>query len=447
MKPPPGYLLPDGECYTDELCCALVFYPDKVEYRRALLGSIVYLSNWLAWERDSEKRGKDAAEAWKLAVECTMECWNMKCLEDLIADVAQIRSLMETKKDCCDANVTYYPTDEPTTEIIPLVGDPPEFYGETEIADWDEWTEHVCYNAHAYVDYLISTSGQLKQAVAVSSIFIGIIAATLALLAFSGLLLPIIFAEAAAVVIGIVAYATGSTFASTADDFETNRDFIVCAILTGGSLPDAVSGALGSGADWNLFYQFVDYDSALAVIYEGGYGEQYLPSDTRDDCVCEAEARFVFNWDADLEGFPVGGLLTFLWDAGQYITTTPNSTGSWRLDRFYTWSNLASYFSFSLPVSYDQVRFKFYNHPGSGSAVRHLFNFSIWDGDDIAATSEEYDTNDFAPAEWHEIIWNLDETFYSGADGNEAFTWRQYRYSQVGGGQRLWFDDFGVYKK
>ena len=129
MSGHPGYQLPVGDAYTDELACCLVFYPDKEEYRRALLGSLVYLSTWIAWERDEEKRGRDAARAWKDAVDETLECWNMACLEELIADVASIKNLMETKKDCCDSNVAYYPTDIPTTTIMPDVGDPPEFYG------------------------------------------------------------------------------------------------------------------------------------------------------------------------------------------------------------------------------------------------------------------------------------------------------------------------------
>jgi hypothetical protein len=446
MKAPPGYLLPEGDAYTEELCCALVFYPDKVEYRRALLGSIVYLSNWLAWERDSEKRGKDAAEAWKLAVECTMECWNMRCLEDLIADVAQIRSLMETKKDCCDENVTYFPTEEPTTEIEPGVGDPPEFYGETAIADWDDWSEHVCYNAHAYVDHLISTSGQLKEAVAVSSIFIGIVAAALALLAFSGILLPIVFAEAAAVVTLIVALATVSTFADTAEDFENARNSIMCAILTGGSLPDAVESALSSGSDWDLFYQFVDYDAAIAIIYEGGYETDYLPSETRDDCECVlGDAHFVFRWPVDIQGFD-SSPLSAGWNAGGHLRITPDSTMVYRSDRWWTWANLAIEHSFSLPVQYDRVVFKFYNDGAAGSPVRHIWTIRIYDGDNLSQVSELYDTDDFTDEEWHEIIWDLDDVYESGTNGVEAIYIRMYRYS-TGNGQQVLIDDFGVYKK
>lgn len=276
MTPAPGYLLPVGDAFTDELACTLVFYPDKPEYRRALLGSIVYLSTWLAWERDSEKRGQDAARAWKNAVDKTLECWTMACFEELIADVARIRSLMETKKDCCDQNVTYYPTEEPVTEIEPGIGDPPEYYGETAVADWDEWLEHVCWNAHKYVDYLKDTAGELYDAVQASSIFLGVIAAALALLAFSGIGLPIAFGTAAALVAGIALTATITTFQDTAAAFEAARDDLVCALVAGQSLYDAVEAALASGADWDVFYQWINYDTATAIIYEGGWGKSVV---------------------------------------------------------------------------------------------------------------------------------------------------------------------------
>lgn len=443
----PGYLLPEGECYTDDLACTLVFYPDKEEYRRALLGSIVYLSNWLAWERDGSKRGKDAARAWKNAVDETMECWTMACFEELIADVARIRALMETRKDCCDDNVTYYPTEEPTTEIDPGIGDPPEYYGETAITDWEDWAEHVCYNAHAYVDFLVSTSGQLHNAVEVGSIFIGVIAAAAALLAFSGIGLPIAFGLAAFLVSGLALSATIVTFADTADDFEAARDDIVCAIVMGYSLPDTIENALGSGADWDLFYQWMDYDAALAIMYEGGYDTEYLPTETRDDCICAGDERFRFTFDTDYEQWGPWADLTILWDAGQYITSTPNVTAAWRWHLWFRWVDLATHFSISLPISYDQVRFRFQNFGDGGTATRHLFYFIIYDGDNLAETSQTYDTDDFTQDEWHEIIWNLSETRYSGTGTNKALYYRMYRYGSVTSLKRIWLDNFGVYLK
>lgn len=438
----PGYQLPDGDAYTDELACCLVFYPDKPEYRRALLGSLVYLSKWLAWERDSEKRGKDAARAWQNAVDETLECWNMACLEELISDVATIRTLMETKKDCCDSNVTYFPTEEPTTVIIPDVGDAPDYYGETAIADWAEWKQHVCFNAHAYVDYLKSTSYELMNAVNVSSIFLGLISSALVLLAFSGIGLPIAFGLAAAVVTGIALGATATTFSSTASDFENARDDIVCAILLGASLPDAIEDALSSGTDWDLFYQFVDYESAIAILYEGGWGAEYLPTETREDCVCEAAVLNLFEFPVDVDGFVLAGIGTTWVSPGQ-IACTPANTGLWKAGRCWEWSLLATRDGYSLPAFLDQVTFRFQFNPGSGSMGDWRFEVGIFGKDDIFEKSPEYNTTGYSVGDWHEITWNLSGPMESG-NTNDAIWIRMYRGQPASAGQRVWIDDFAL---
>ncbi len=289
----PGYPLPSGELGEDEIVCQLIFLPDRSEYWQALLGAISYMATWRAWERDSDKRGKDAAANWREAFELTMGCWRMTCLEDLANTVTDILELLQTRKDCCDDNITYLPTEPIETDIAPEQGDPPDFYGETAVADWDEWLEHVCYNAHEYVDYLAHAGDQLYTATQSSSIFIGLIAALLSLLAFSGIGLPIAFGLAAAVVAGIVLTGTTVTFTGTEQAIEDARVAIVCSIMSGGGLADAVEDALESGLDWDLFYQFIDYDTAMAVIYEGGVGSEFLPTETREDCGCDDEFELV----------------------------------------------------------------------------------------------------------------------------------------------------------
>jgi hypothetical protein len=438
----PGYLLPEGECFTEDMACALVFYPDKPEYRRALLGSIVYLSTWLAWERDSEKRGKDAARAWKNAVDETLECWTMACLEDLIANVELIRILMENKKDCCDVNVTYYPTEEPTTDIVPEIGDPPEYYGVTEITDWDDWMEHVCYNANKYVDYLVASSSQLLDAVKLSSIFLGLIAAALSLLAFSGIGLPIAFGLAATIVAGLALSATATTFLNTPGDFEDAREAIVCAIMNGypdlGTLIEAV---LESGTDWDLFYQFVDYESAVAIIYEGGYGTEYLPTETKDDCGCEVTANYIFEWDSDVDGWIGYNILT-TWNVGGWIECTNASHGQWKYDNHWYWEDIETRFGLTLPIAYNQVRFKFQNNDGGGTANRYLWKFYIMNGVESLIT-DEYDSDDYSVNEWHEIIFNWPETLVASINV-VSIRIRMYTYNHAGS-ERIWFDDFGVY--
>lgn len=287
QKDQPGYPLPDGVLGEDEIICQLVFMPDRPEYWQAFLGAYSYMCTWRAWERDDDKRGKDAAANWREAFELTIGCWRMACLEELQENIEAIRILLENRKDCCDDNITYLPGDEVDTDIDPGVGDPPDYYGETEVADWDEWNLYLCYNAHKYVDYLAHVGAQMQTAVTTGSMYIGLVAAGLTLLAASGIGLPVAFVIAAAITSGIVLTATLLTFDGSEDAIEDARYDIVCAIMHNYGLADAVELALESGLDWDLFYQFIQYDTALAIMYEGGHDGEFLPAETLDDCACE----------------------------------------------------------------------------------------------------------------------------------------------------------------
>ena len=290
-----GYLLPENPIVNEELSCTLVWYPDRDEYRRALLGSLTYLSTWIAWERDANKNGRIAAQAWKAALDKTLECWQMGCLETLQSDVAAIKNLLANMVTCCD-QITYGPGPTvPPPEFTPGTGDPPTTYGETSISSWEEWTDHVCYNANVYVDYLKQQAETFSDAQATASWTIGLIAGGLALLSFTGIGLPIAFALASTVLFTLLT-ATAGTFDDVADDIEEARDDIVCAFILGDSLSDAVGNAIGtSSAAWLLLYQFVDYDSASSIIQQGGYDGEYLPSNTDDSCNCDSSD----NWYVD----------------------------------------------------------------------------------------------------------------------------------------------------
>lgn len=220
----------------------------------------------------------------------------MACIDELLETMEAVRALLENRKDCCDDNVSYGIQDEVDTEIDPGVGDPPDYYGETAIADWDDWVEHVCYNAHLYVDNLKNMGAQLGGAVEQNSLYLGLIAAGLVLLTFSGVGLPVAYLLASFVVTGLVLAATVATFEDTAEELETAREDIVCALVQGGDLATEVENAIGSSA-WDLFYQFVDYDSATAIIHEGGANGEYLPEETDDSCTCEEleEGQLIHN--------------------------------------------------------------------------------------------------------------------------------------------------------
>jgi hypothetical protein len=298
----PGYRLPDGDADTDDIACTLVYYPNLPEYRAALLGSLHGLASWTNWERDAAHKGKDAADSWKIANELTEECWRMACLEELQANVAAILAVLQSKRDCCEDGTTYGDTTIYNTTIFPGSGDAPDYYGETEVTDWDDWKEHVCHNAHLWVDELISQGNSLETVLDVGGISVGLVAfaiAAIALFVVGGFIsAPVVIA----VVAGLVAGYTSNMFSDAANDIEDFRREIVCALLEGTSLSDAVEDALGSGTAWDLFYSHIDYDSATAIIYEGGDGDIYLEPDTKSNCEsCEGMGQYYIfdDWEDD----------------------------------------------------------------------------------------------------------------------------------------------------
>jgi hypothetical protein len=293
----PGYPLPDGELGEDELACTIVYYPDRPEYRQALVSSLFYLATWRAWERDTDKRGKDAAADWKLANDLTLECLYMSCFEELQANVAAILALLQLQDNCCDDNTTWGESDEFETDIVPDVGDSPDYYGETEVDDWDDWRGHVCFNAHAWVDELILQAGNIEAGLEFGGTTIALIAGAIVGISFfvvGGVVaMPFVYAAVA----GIVGVIASTAFDDAADDLEAARDSIVCAFLQGTSVADAVENALGSGAVWDLFYSLLDYDSAVAIIYEGGDGDNYLDDETSDACLlCGEAAEYLMEY-------------------------------------------------------------------------------------------------------------------------------------------------------
>lgn len=400
----PGYPLPSGELGEDEIVCQLVYLPDRDEYWQALLAAIHFMSTWTAWERDADKRGKDAATNWREAFELTIGCWRMTCLEDLTTTVTDILELLQTKKDCCDDNITYLPIEDIETDISPGEGDPPATYGETEVADWDEWFEYLCFTAHEYVDYLAHVGESLWDASRNSALAIGLIAALLALLAFSGIGLPIAFGLAATVVSAIVLGGTLLTFEDSKDDIEAAREEIVCSIMQNTGLADAVENALGSNTAWDLFYQFVPYDNALAVMYEGGHDGEYLEAVKRLDCDCEFDALFEYlfvspdkeNWTGSTRW--VGSDLEFTAsssgiDAGVFSNDGPVALGV--------------RFGISVPIVVNYVNFDFQFHVGTPPARYQYFYLRLLEEGGGSADSQIIYRTDYTDNQWYNMSWDV----------------------------------------
>ena len=279
-----GYRVPEGDAAIAEMACQLVFYPDIPEYRTALFTALERFAVWTSWQREDDHKGKDAADSWKAANELTWECWRMACLEQLQADVSAILALLQLKDDCCSDNTTYGDSTTYVTVIVPGNGTAPTTYGETAIDGWQEWRSYVCYNGNLWVDELIRAAYTIEVALDTGGLSIGLLAAVMGAVAFIAvggvLALPLIMVAIA----GLSANVAATIFADAAVDIEDARQDILCALIGGTSVSDAVEDALSSGTAWDLLFSLMDYDSATALLYEGGYDTTYLEAETSSDC-------------------------------------------------------------------------------------------------------------------------------------------------------------------
>lgn len=71
-----GYLLPTN-IDPVETRCLVVLVPDDDAYMLAVRGQLADLGSWWIWERDPDRRGKDAAARWREAFEETLELYDL----------------------------------------------------------------------------------------------------------------------------------------------------------------------------------------------------------------------------------------------------------------------------------------------------------------------------------------------------------------------------------
>lgn len=295
-----GYLLPEGAAYTDDVACAIVFVPNKVEYFNALRGTLDYLGTWLAWERDEDKRGKDAALAWLEANELTQECWAMATCDQILSLLISIDSKIGNIGGCCDST-TVGDVVTVTTTIIPGVGPDPTVWGETSVSDWDEWLEYVCYHANKFVDRLVETADTLDTIMEIGAYTVEFFANIMRVLRFLSLVYPVSYDSAVQIYQSFKEAGDASdTFDGVAAKFESARSDIVCAFINGSSVSAAVETALDDNTLWTILYSFNNYDSLQAMVYEGTVdGSVYLAPVKRDDCECGGIGEFQYTEEVD----------------------------------------------------------------------------------------------------------------------------------------------------
>lgn len=315
-----GYPLPSGDAFTDELACMMVFIPDKDAYRQAFFGAYFYLSTHLAWERDVDKRGKDAARAWRLAVEATMECIEMNVCETIVELLTDIRT--NTAEHCCEV-VDISHGDRFTDEVEDEVGDVPQNvidagYAE-DAADWAGFADYKCMIANVMVDNMTAQLEQILGYMVPPSAILGglptlvAVASTIFIDALSVLVYAIMVGASVSFRLhAALAFLAMTGLEALIDDMATHRDALVCAIYEADGSEDAIVQL--RIAVTSLFSETraevlnnLNLDAQMKALYAGRHDEQDIAQILADkgydvlDYVCDCEEVEPLTEGANLE--------------------------------------------------------------------------------------------------------------------------------------------------
>ncbi len=272
------------------------------------MGSLDYLATWIAWERDSGKRGQDAAASWKLANIQTWECTNMGYCDDLATTLQALLAATQALECCGDQDITdglQY-----TDDIVDGVGNVPQNIIDAGYAsgptDWAGFDDYKCMISHLAVDHIEKFFREISPFISASGIVIGGIGVVGALLggilALVGLPIAVGILVALGASAGIWAWITTygkSAVDDLADEIDTNHDALACAIYGGDGVTDAI-------ADFNLevddLFSAIDaiaikavgFEPQLRAMYAGRYDQQDIAENLDDlgyatsgfDCTC-----------------------------------------------------------------------------------------------------------------------------------------------------------------
>lgn len=282
-----GYPLPAGDAYTSDLACMMLMYPDKPEYRQALFGALDYFGTWLAWEKEPEHKGADAALAWKEAILATRECMEMDYCATIIELLTEIKR--NTGVYCCDV-IDITDGDRYTDLVEDGEGDVPQNIIDSgyadDAADWAGFDDYKCLIAHLMVNNIAAQVEQiLGYMLPAGSILGGIpVLAAVASIIFIDSLSVLVYAIAtgASVPFGLysaVGFLGKPGMTDLVDEMATHHDALACAIYEADGSDDAVQ-ALEDEID-SLFtateaavLKNLNLAAQLKALYNGRYDTQ-----------------------------------------------------------------------------------------------------------------------------------------------------------------------------
>lgn len=464
-----GYLLPSGDASEDDLECCIVFYPARDEYRRALMGSLDYLATWIAWERDSEKRGQDAAASWKLANIQTWECTNMGYCDDLATTLQALLAATQALECCGDQDIS--DGELYTDDVVDGVGNVPQNIIDAGYAsgptDWAGFDDYKCMISHLAVNHIETFFREIAPFVSSSGVVIGGIGVVAALL---GAILAIVGLPISAGIIVALGASAGiwtwiSTYGKTAvtdlaDEIATNHDALACAIYDGDGVADAIDDfnaevdSLFSAID-AIAIKAVGFQPQLRAMYAGRYDQEDIAEKL------DGLGYDVMSYDCstcDVAGIPEGYHLVYPISIQSFTYVNCNeedsgyqaSTGTMRMEITSTGGNWKVYTICNLPGSPSVHGYVFRllsgNHPEDALQFMlgtvppyHVYPAEV----EIGEYAAGYDTGRHSGSEWDDWVASYDsiENFSDASHGDrfnlqDFVSPQQDRYNFQ---FRLWF--------
>lgn len=286
-----GYKPPVDVESVEGLAYFFVAVPNDPAYITAAWGAYTQLADVWNWGLEKvDQLAPEIRQQWLTAISETLEAHEMGFPTTLLNYIDEIETLLQELKGvqgCCPDNVTYLPG--------PTVGNPNNYeYGGTHPTTWGESTdttsqedydEVVCGAAHDYVDYLVSTAVTLDSLVQNKLLVVAAIATLLGALATGGLSLLIEVGLAGAIFTAIVGGWSASLFTTASTAIENARATIVCAIISGvgQDVEDAIEAVISASA-YNLWFKWIDYQSAINTMLTGALNGEYLEPRLGETC-------------------------------------------------------------------------------------------------------------------------------------------------------------------
>lgn len=263
------YLLPENPSPENDKCM-IVWYPDDPQFQRALLGSLVHLEKWVAWDRDEAHTALVVSQRMKQANQrtlSTLESIDCEFLDQLTED-GDMSITVNNNVDCggcgsCDScqppspNTVYSPNpNQPTNQQAEDIANAPNTTddGVNPPDGFDTYAEFLAYKCRAArsLAYDISDAlsnmstysgllgalgalgaGALLTSATVGGLITGVLGAGLI---SAGAIWLLVGVFAALVIIGpaLMVY-----FQQVSTEAELRLDEITCALYTASSVAEA----------------------------------------------------------------------------------------------------------------------------------------------------------------------------------------------------------------